>query len=440
MTEIPSNNATRNALIALQKTSRLIEETTQRLATGLKVISALDDPQNFFAARALNFRAEDLSGRLDGITQSIRALQETDQGIIGSIKLIDLIESYLQDVLDRMRAGEIDLGVGDPANITLIRPSAPDFLTYSPGQDSGGPVSVTNGGADIAFNGNLWKRLLVNYTVTPDTILDFEFASSATPEITAIGFDDDNNYINSSDYVFLNGTQTTGITYAAPTPTFQYLGVGSYQSYSIPVGTFFTGTFTNLVFINDDDAAPLGNAFFRNVQLREGPLTFEPLAPPEIEEGYVELLGQLDELVEDAHYRGIHLLKEERLTTLFNEDGTSSLTTNGINATANGLGLSQGSFNSIEAIEDRINRVQKARETLRGYGRTIATNLSVIQTRLTFTQETINALRAGAQNLTVADQNEEGANLLALQTRQALAQTSLSLLVRGNANIINLFS
>lgn len=440
MTEIPSNNATRNTLIALQKTSRLIEETTQRLATGLKVISALDDPQNFFAARALNFRADDLSRRLEGITQSIRALQETDNGINASLKLIDLAESYLQDVLARMRAGEIDLGVGDPANLTLIRPSASDFLTYSPGQDSGGPVNVTNGGADITFNGNLWKRLIVNYTVTPNTILDFEYTRTFTPEITAIGFDSDNDYTNSSNVFFINGTQLTGVTYAAPIPTFQYTGGGSYQSYSIPVGTFFTGTFTNLVFINDDDVLPLGNALFRNVQLREGPITFEPLAPPEIEEGYVQILEQIDQLADDAHYQGIHLLKEEKLTTFFNETSSSSLTTTGINATANGLGLSQGNFNSIEAIEDRINRVQAARETLRGYGRTIATNLGIIQTRLTFTQETINALRAGAQNLTIADQNEEGANLLALQTRQALAQTSLSLLVRGNASVINLFA
>lgn len=78
-------------------------------------------------------------------------------------------------------------------------------------------------------------------------------------------------------------------------------------------------------------------------------------------------------------------------------------------------------------------------ESVRGFGSTLANNLSIIQTRRDFTQNTINTLRAGADDLTVADQNEEGANLLALQTRQQLGVTSLSLAAQSQQSVLRLF-
>ena len=434
-------NAFRNNLLAVQKAQKLIDKATLRLATGLKVNTALDDPQNFFSARALEFRANDLSKRLDGIGQNIRALQETQIGIDASLDLLDLAESYLNTIESRYQAGEIELiPQGPPTNITEFRPSATDFIGYAGGQDSGGPVTVTNGGADFTLDGNLWKRVLINYTVTADTVLEFEYASSAVPEIASIGFETDNTFTNDSNRFFIHGTQFGGISYAAPIPTYQYTGGGAYETYQIPIGTYFTGTFSHITFINDDDAAPLGNSSYRNLSLREGPVNNALVAPPEIQAEYETILRQLNEIVEDAHYRGINLLTNETMETIFNAKGTHSLITEGIDATYAGLGLIADDFNSIEAVRAKIEDVKNARKTLRSYSTTIASDLNIIQTREQFTRESIITLLAGSDDLTVADQNEEGANLLALQTRQLLATTSLSLASQSNRNILTLFA
>ena len=80
--------ALRNNLLSLQSTQRLIDDTQLRLSTGLSVNSALDNPQNFFAAQSLNNRASDLTRLLDGISQSIRTIETADQGVTAIENLI----------------------------------------------------------------------------------------------------------------------------------------------------------------------------------------------------------------------------------------------------------------------------------------------------------------------------------------------------------------
>ena len=48
----------------------------------------------------------------------------------------------------------------------------------------------------FTLDGNMWKRHLINYTVTPDTVLTFEYRSSNRPEISGIGFDNDINFVD----------------------------------------------------------------------------------------------------------------------------------------------------------------------------------------------------------------------------------------------------
>jgi flagellin-like hook-associated protein FlgL len=86
-----------------------------------------------------------------------------------------------------------------------------------------------------------------------------------------------------------------------------------------------------------------------------------------------------------------------------------------------------------------IDQSRAALLDVRNFGQSIANDLAIIQTRRDFTEQTINTLNAGADDLTVADQNEEGANLLALQTRQALGTTSLSLAAQSQQSVLRLF-
>jgi flagellin len=154
---------------------------------------------------------------------------------------------------------------------------------------------------------------------------------------------------------------------------------------------------------------------------------------------YNVLREQIDALVQDAQYRGVNLLRGDNLTTFFNEDSSNLLVTEGANFTSLGLGLNQAQFRSLTDIEATASEAFEALNTVRAFGSSLANNLSIIQTRQVFTQETINTLKAGAAELTDADPNEEGANLLALQTRQQLGVTALSLASQSQQSVLRLF-
>jgi len=77
--------------------------------------------------------------------------------------------------------------------------------------------------------------------------------------------------------------------------------------------------------------------------------------------------------------------------------------------------------------------------TLQSESQTLSSSLSTVQIRQDFTNSMINTLQTGSDNLTLADSNEEGANLLALQTRQQLSTTALSLAAQSDQNVLRLF-
>ena len=158
-----------------------------------------------------------------------------------------------------------------------------------------------------------------------------------------------------------------------------------------------------------------------------------------LEEEYNNILSQIDALVGDAGYRGTNLLNGDDLTTFFNEDRSSSLVTDGVVFTSGGLGITEGNFGRIESVDDAITQIREATDTIRSFGNSIANDLAIIQTREDFTKNTINNLEEGSDKLTVADQNEEGANLLALQTRQTLGVTSLALASQSQQAVLRLF-
>jgi len=154
---------------------------------------------------------------------------------------------------------------------------------------------------------------------------------------------------------------------------------------------------------------------------------------------YNTTLSQIDALVKDTGYAGTNLLYGNNLTTYFNETRTSSLTTSGTTFTSGGLSLTSANFSSSASIATSITQTQTALTTIRNFGSTLATNLSIIQNRQDFTSGLINTLKTGSDALTNADQNEEGATLLALQTRQSLGITSLSLASQAQQAILKLF-
>jgi flagellin-like hook-associated protein FlgL len=266
-------------LFSLQKTSREMEITQNRLATGLKVNTALDDPINFFTAQEHRLRASDLSSRKDGMSEAIQTIKAANVGVEGINNLIAQAKSLAQSAM----------------------------------------------------------------------------SAATTTEATALA----------SQY-----------------------------------GTVMT---------------------------------------------------QINEMAADSGYKGVNLLQSGSLTVEFAPtagqsnlsltgfgDSTASFNITGLTAevsTAGGDWVSGGNT----AIQSSIDNLEAAMGALRTESKNLSNNLSVITAREDFTSQMINTLGDGAAKLTEADMNEEGANMLMLNTRLALGTTSLSMASQAAQNVLRLF-
>ncbi len=167
---------------------------------------------------------------------------------------------------------------------------------------------------------------------------------------------------------------------------------------------------------------------------------------------YAEVLNQIDDLAADSGYKGVNLLEDSTVShdVKFDETGVSKLTITGFNAgsTDEVLNLDEAAANAwhdaggvadSDVINSAITKLDSATSALRDEASKLSTNLSTITIRQDFTANMINTLQDGAANLTNADMNEEGANMLMLQTRQQLGTTSLSLASQAAQSVLRLF-
>lgn len=167
---------------------------------------------------------------------------------------------------------------------------------------------------------------------------------------------------------------------------------------------------------------------------------------------YHQVLSQIDLLADDSGYKGVNLLDGTSVTHTvnFDERGDSSLAITGFDASAQGATLSltshaadgwvsAGGTADIAEVNSAITQLDLATSALRTEAQKLSTNLSTITIRQDFTSQMINVLKDGSANLVNADMNEEGANMLMLQTRQQLGTTSLSLASQAAQSVLRLF-
>lgn len=164
-----------------------------------------------------------------------------------------------------------------------------------------------------------------------------------------------------------------------------------------------------------------------------------PVDLASLDASYTETLAQIDGLSADSGYRGTNLLSGGTLVVNFNEDSSSSLTVTGVTFDSAGLAVNPASLATAAAAQTAIDSIDAALTTVRAQARSFGTNLNIIQTRQDFTQNLINTLKEGSDKLVLADSNEEGAKLLALQTQQQLGITSLSLASQAQQAVLRLF-
>ena len=161
-----------------------------------------------------------------------------------------------------------------------------------------------------------------------------------------------------------------------------------------------------------------------------------------------DLKIQLDKLAEDASFNGINLLAGDKLKLTFNETGSSSIEIQGKNADGTAFGaVSSASlgidgtydFSDDSDLDTLTTALSDAPQHAAHPGVRYGTSLTSVQNRQDFTKAMINTLQTGADNLVLADSNEEAANMLALQTRQQLASTALSLASQADQQVLRLF-
>ncbi|MRI57777.1 flagellar protein, partial [Methylobacterium sp. DB1607] len=180
--------ATRQNLLSLQDTSSLTATTQNRLATGLKVSSALDSPVNFFTAQNLSNRSTDLGGLLDGISNGIQAIQAANQGITSIQKLIDSAKSTANQALSTQitttgtAANDFAASTTSSTSVTFFVNGTSKTATIATSSTIDAAITELNSqaGSTMFSKDTTGKKIVLNASAA------VEFASTAGQ--TALGF------------------------------------------------------------------------------------------------------------------------------------------------------------------------------------------------------------------------------------------------------------
>jgi flagellin len=378
----------RSNLVSLQQTTQLLNRTQDRLSSGKKVNSALDNAINFFTASAHMSRAADLSSLKDAMGEAVQAIKAADKGISAITSLIDQAKALGQAAkgsdpnsvkvqFSAITTGNtIDIG-GDTYTVVASAGAITDPLTEVANNDDTATVI-----ASIAA--------LVNQNV--ETTNDMKAVASGTTLSVSAKLSSD---------VITQGNYTTYVDASATSTATVLTDADGYSVFS--------------------DRRQMGNQ-------------------------YNEIMSQIDAVANSSGYKGTNLLMDEDLNVAFE---SSSLGVKGFSATASDLGLSTRATTTTSgegwgwSVNSEINadlgKLDVSKTTLRSQSSQLANNLSLITVQQDFTTNIVNTLTEGADKLTLADMNEEGANMLMLQTRQSLGTTALSLSAQAAQSVLRLF-
>ncbi|GAB1256202.1 hypothetical protein NBRC116494_07040 [Aurantivibrio plasticivorans] len=182
----------------------------------------------------------------------------------------DRFSYTLEDGNGGSDVGSVSLTVNDVAEPpTFPEPidfSGATFTSYSSGQDAGGTVSPIEGGSGVELSGNTWKKTALNYEITADTLVRFEFRSTQEGELQGFNLETDNSFDTGANTFQLYGTDS----HSAFNRDFDYVGAGEWQSFTINVGAYLTGNIQYLAFVNDHDSSPQNaNSLYRNFIIYE---------------------------------------------------------------------------------------------------------------------------------------------------------------------------
>ena len=553
----------RSNLLSLQNISRQVSSTQNKLATGNKVNSAIDNPSSYYTARSLNNRANDLDALLDSMGQAVSTIKaattalETGATFLEQAAAVatsaletntipaksyfeekvgenDAVVTTAQELKDAIANGketivvygQIDLGKIDAPlmvenNQKLVGVGYFGDFDTEVNKFSGITATADQRVAAINMYGGTLSDISLNFANSYDireygavdastegniiSNVDITFSSSSVNFTAAIWGADYNGNVTLQGHVNINvpskqGFATYGNVIIDDNAVFTvksnsvaiYGGAkiksgakvfvdaarlfNSYGDYSFEAESgaqLYNKQNVFAVFLAEKSyqisagvKIGLGNDFYEttaaltsgteNIWIAKNNISdymsVKPEEPfeikwPEVEETakaqndkqYAEILQQYDSTIKDSSYKGTNLLKNDKLNVRFNENGSADLNVAGKDMSANALGLSTVEWSNQGDIAQSLQEIASALKSIRAFTAELGNNYSIITNRQEFTENLINILTEGADKLTLADMNEESANMLSLQTRQQLAINSLSLASQASQAVLKLF-
>ena len=488
MADVTLSAAVRSSLLSLQDTSKLVKQTQGRLSTGLRVASAIDDPVAFFQAKGLNDRAKDLNQKKDGIDQGISgvtaaldAVQSVEnvvqqlKGLANSLKsatgsqFTDLlgqfnslrtqIGSLVADAsyqgtnlvnntaqtlsvefsdktaslltVTAARLDETGLAIGAVSNYT--NNSSTFMINYSANASksltAGSSLAFTYQGADVTFSTGAYVSLSYG---TGSVALNVASGTLALTQGTVYSATIANT-LTGAGVTWVAGENLTGklsVNFSAATAQ-------SFAASTAGITFTYQGVDTTLTTANDGDTINYGGTTL-TVELATGASIAITNGTTFVAEtlitGTTASVGAIG-VISTAVGVGTAAAIQTAVSTDGNNltyGKNSALSTDGQFTTW----VSEGDSKQLNAA---IAQLDAGLGKLRSQASSLGSNVALLQTRLDFTSQYVNTLEQGASKLTLADINQEGANLLALQTRQQLGITSLSFAGQAEQAILGLF-
>ena len=408
MADISLTASMRTNLLSLQNTQSLMDTTQERLSTGLKVNSAIDNASSYYTAQSLNNRASDLSALLDSMGQGIQTIQAANEGIEAITEFVEQAKAIANSARDAASKTDVktlsskfsgtDSVTSDDTALTLAVKKADGTALAGTGDEKKISDAITAVNAKLnatelkgknaaELKTAIEKALKEDAAGVLKNVMEFSVTADGKVSVTA----------KAGYQVSLTGAG-------------DFAGQGDKDE-----DGSVTNVSTSTVDVNTD---------------RE-----------KYAEQFNEIMKQIDNLAKDSGYKGINLLQMNTLTVIFNEDRSSQIEVKGVDASSTGLKISNpvDSWQTDEDINKSITEAENAISELRIMASDYGNYYSIVQNRQDFTKNLINVLTEGADNLTLADMNEESANMLALQTRQQLAINSLSLASQAAQGVLQLF-
>jgi flagellin-like hook-associated protein FlgL len=339
MAEIAFSAGIRSSLASLQQTSKQQTTVQQRLSTGRRVNSAIDNPTNFFAAANLNDRASLLSGRLDGMGQAISTLSAADNSITAMRGVVSALKGVVDEGLSTSTSSD-RVSLGKQFNELIVQ-----LGDFAKDADYKGVNLLRSTQSDATSGGN--ETLSVQFNESFD---------QSTLEIEGVNI------------------RTAGVALSS--------------AGEITTASNMSSSSNNFAISFNEEGVADGNASVVGIRSAEVSSSTE--------------------------------------STKLGAAGTSSQIAWADNSTY------------VTNLESLVTQLESFDQALINTAKSLSQNVNIVSLRQDFTSNLINTLEEGADKLTLADLNEEGANLLALQTSQSLGLQSLALASQANQSVLGL--